>query len=92
MQPKEVVHFSHFVSEWSRCLTGKYQRDRLYRFGKFDDCGNQWRDVRIAMRAKMSRDEAEARALVESTFDHKRRTVSPTAGVIWEIKEHPGWH
>jgi hypothetical protein len=91
MQPKEVVDFSIFLGEWSRCLTGRYQRDRLYRFGKFDDCGKQWRDVRTALSAKLSRDEANATKLVESTYYHKSTTVSPTDGVIWELKETPGW-
>ena len=91
MQPKEVVNFSQFLTEWSRCLTAKYQRDVLYRFGKFDDCGRQWQDVRNAFRAKISRDEASAKKLVEETFHHKRTTVSPTVGVIWEAKETPGW-
>ena len=60
-------------------------------FGKFDDCGRQWQDVRNALSAKFSRDEAEARKLVERTYHHKRTTISPTIGVIWEAKAEPGW-
>jgi hypothetical protein len=91
MQSKEVVNVSHFVTEWSKCLTGRYQRDRLYRFGKFDDCGRQWRDVRTALSAKLTKDEAKAKEMIEGTFYRKSTTVSPTAGVIWELKENPGW-
>lgn len=91
MQPKEVVDVNQFLSEWSRCLTAKHQRDALYRFGKFDDCGRQWQDVRNAFRAKMTRDEAHAKSIVEGTFYHKRTVVSPTLGVIWEAKDPPGW-
>jgi hypothetical protein len=92
MQPREVVDLSLFLSEWSRCLTAKYQRDRLYRFGKFDDCGSQWQDFKKALRAKVNKDEAEARKLIEQTSYYNRTFISPTVGVIWEAKEQPGWH
>ena len=91
MQPKEVVDFSLFLGEWSRCLTAKYQRDQLYRFGKFDDCGRQWQDVRNAFRAKVSSDETYAKSLIEQTYYQKRTTLSPTLGVIWEAKDEPSW-
>lgn len=91
MQPKEVVHLGLYWSEWSRCLTATYQRDHLYRFGQFDDCSKQWKDFKTAIGAKFASEEAEARKLVESTYCHKRSKVSPTADVIWEIKEKPGW-
>jgi hypothetical protein len=91
MQPKEVVDFSVFVAEWSKCLTARYQSDQLYRFGELDDCTKQWRDVRTAWRAKLSRDEAYAKKLLEDTYYMKRTTISPTIGVIWDAKEAPGW-
>jgi hypothetical protein len=91
MQPKEVVSVGAFWGEWSRCLTAKYQRDQLYRLGKFDDCGRQWADLKTALRAKLVKDEAEARRILEGTYHHQRTTVSPTVGVIWELKEKPGW-
>lgn len=90
MQPKEVVHFNEFLAEWSRCLTGQYQRDRLYRFGKLDDCGLQWQDLITAFKAKWSKDKDEALRLLDTTHHH-RSQVSSTAGVIWELKETPGW-
>lgn len=90
MQPKEVVDVGLFFSEWSRCLTGKYQSDHLYRFGKFDDCARQWHDLKTGFRAKVSRDEAYARQLMRGTH-YAQRLQSPTAGVIWELKETPGW-
>lgn len=91
MQPKEIVDFGHFVTEWSKCLTAGHQRDQLYRFGTFDDCARQWNDVKNAMRAKISRDEMYARKIMEDTYYNQRTTVSPTIGVIWEQKEKPGW-
>lgn len=92
MQPKEVVNLTLFASEWSRCLTATYQRDQLYRHGKFDDCNRQWTDVKTALRAKFTDDESQAVKLIESTYFYKRTTESPTAGVIWELKEKPSWY
>ena len=91
MQPQEVVDVGLFVTEWSKCLTGKYQRDQLYRFGKFDDCSRQWKDLKNAAYAKLLRDEDAARKIMEKTYNQQRATISPTAGVIWELKETPGW-
>lgn len=90
-QDHKSIQVSEFLSEWSRCLTGKYQTDHLYRFGRFDDCGKQWQDLKTSMRAKFTRDEARSRELIQGTYHYKRTHVSPTAGVIWEIKEKPGW-
>jgi hypothetical protein len=91
MDPKETVPVGSYWSEWSRCLTASYQRDQLYRMGQFDDCSKQWQDVKTAMRAKFIKNEQEAKELLETTFYYQRRNVSPTAGVIWELKETPGW-
>jgi len=92
MQPKDVVKVGDYVTEWSRCLTGRYQRDRLYRFGKFDDCGRQWRDMMTAMWIKFAaKDVEEAQQLVKETYFHRRTTESTTVGVIWDLKEKPGW-
>jgi hypothetical protein len=91
MQPKKVVDTSLFISEWSRCLTATYQRDRLYRFGKFDDCSKEWKDLKTAMSAKLTKDEEKARKMMEATHHYNKKSVSPTAGIIWEMKETPGW-
>lgn len=94
-QPSDTVNMFLFFDEWSRCIGSSYQKDRLYRFGKFEGCSNQWKDIRIAMRAKMAKTEAEAEALIQTT--HYRQNLgsdlskSPTAGVIWDLKEAPGW-
>jgi len=50
-----------------------------------------FQDFKTASYAKISRDEVYARKLVEGTHYHKKTTISPTAGVIWELKEEPGW-
>eukprot|EP00545_Synedropsis_sp_CCMP1620_P002247 CAMPEP_0119006894 /NCGR_PEP_ID=MMETSP1176-20130426/2622_1 /TAXON_ID=265551 /ORGANISM="Synedropsis recta cf, Strain CCMP1620" /LENGTH=96 /DNA_ID=CAMNT_0006958923 /DNA_START=35 /DNA_END=322 /DNA_ORIENTATION=- len=94
-QSNEGVDMFLFFDEWSRCIGSKYQKDRLYRYGKFEGCSNQWKDIRIAMNAKIGKTPAEAEALLQTTY--YRKTVgsdlsnSPTAGVIWELKEKPGW-
>ena len=81
--------------EWSRCLGSKYQWDKVYRYGRFDGCEAQWRDLKIAAKAKFMRDPAEVEKLMRTT--HYRQHLgsdakaSPTAGVIWELKDKPGW-
>jgi hypothetical protein len=94
-QPNQVVDVWKFLEEWNRCVSSRYQRDSMYRWGAFDDCSNQSKDLRIAARAKLKSDEKEARELVECTYfktnlgsDSKN---SPTAGYIWELKKKPGW-
>ena len=91
MPPKETVDVGLFIHEWSCCLSARYQRDQLYRLGKFDDCSRQWRDLKDAFRAKVARDDQEAQTIVEATYYHQRTTASPTIGVIWNLKSTPGW-
>jgi len=87
-----TIRVKKYFDEWSRCLTATYQRDQLYRMGKFDDCTRQWNDVKLAFRAKfLVKRPDEARQLLETTYYHQRTTVSPTADVIWRIKQKPGW-
>jgi hypothetical protein len=92
VQPKEIVSMGLFWSEWSRCLTAKHQRDQLYRVGKFDDCSKQWNDIMIAFKAKVAREEEVAKNLMKTTYYHQWTTISPTADVIWKVKETPGWN
>mmetsp|Transcript_8063 Transcript_8063/g.9727 ORF Transcript_8063/g.9727 Transcript_8063/m.9727 type:complete len:98 (+) Transcript_8063:172-465(+) len=95
VQANDVVNLRTYFDEWSRCVGSGYQKDHLYRFGKFDTCSPQWQDIKTAFRAKSSNDPAEAKALIEST--HYKQNLgsdpacSPTSGVIWELKETPGW-
>jgi len=91
VQPTEVVDVASFWDEWSRCVSSRYQRDQYYRFGKFDSCSKQWNDFKIASRAKLAKTEDDARELLSTTYFHQRSNVSPTAGVIWEMKETPSW-
>jgi Protein of unknown function (DUF3128) len=91
MLPQSVVDAGLYFSEWSSCLTGKYQRDQLYRFGKFDDCHRQWQDLTQIVSAKFMNDEDEARRIVQQTYHYQRTNISPTIGIIWEAKETPGW-
>ena len=67
----------------------------MYRYGKFDSCSKQWKDLRTAVSAKMKKDKEEALAMLEKTRYKQTlgsdQTKSPTAGVIWDLKEKPGW-
>jgi hypothetical protein len=91
MQPKEIVPLGTYWSEWSRCFTSTYKRDQLYRIGQLDDCSKQWQDVKTALKAKFVKDPKEAEQMINKTHYRQRTTVSPTAGVIWELTETPGW-
>lgn len=93
MQPKDVCDLGEWLSEWSRCLTFKHQRDQLYRFGKFDDCSKQWADLKTAAVAKFASSEESAREMLAKTHRIQEEGKSPTAGVIWEMKEEHerGW-
>ena len=88
-----VIQLGLFWDEWARCIGSRYQVDRLYRVGRFDNCGRQWRDLKNATQARLLvfRDPHEARRLLDNTYYKKRTTISPTAGAIWELKETPGW-
>jgi len=94
-QPNEVVDIWKFFEEWSRCVSSTYQRDAVYRWGKFEKCSNQSKDLRIAFKAKLKKDEAEAREMIANTFYKQNLgsdpSNSPTAGYIWDLKKIPGW-
>ena len=92
IHPKEVVNVSFYWDEWTRCVNSGYQRDQYYRFGKFDNCSRQWNDFKIATRAKFRTEtEDEAKKMLETTYFHKKNNVSPTVGVIWDLKDPPSW-
>lgn len=88
------IRLGLFWDEWARCIGSRYQADHLYRVGRLDSCANQWRDLKIATQARflVIRDPKQALALMESTHYNKRTTISPTAGVIWELADKPGWN
>ena len=83
-----------YWDEWSRCVGSGYQMDSLYRNGKIDGCGKQWKDLKLAAEARLVqwRNPQKAQELIQSTYYTKRTTISPTAGAIWELKEQPGWN
>lgn len=90
---QEIVVMSLYWDEWSRCIGSRYQRDQLYRLGRIDTCSRQWKDFKIASKAKLIqfKDPENARELIHSTYYMKRKTISPTAGAIWELKQKPSW-
>lgn len=82
-----------YWDEWSRCIGSRYQRDQLYRVGRLDSCSKQWKDFKIASKAKMIqfKDPPKAQEMIDSTYYKKRTTISPTAAAIWELKDEPSW-
>lgn len=89
-----AVPLGMYWDEWARCVGSGYQWDSMYRHGKLDSCGKQWKDLKLAAEARLIqwRKPEKAKHLIESTFYIKRTTISPTAGAIWELKEKPGWN
>mmetsp|Transcript_10475 Transcript_10475/g.23909 ORF Transcript_10475/g.23909 Transcript_10475/m.23909 type:complete len:101 (+) Transcript_10475:71-373(+) len=95
VQGNDVVNVILFFDEWSRCVGSGYQKDSLYRFGKFDSCSEQWNDLKIALKAKTTVDQQEATRLLATTHYKKNLgsdpASSPTAGYIWDLKDKPCW-
>jgi hypothetical protein len=60
-----------------------------------DACTPQWNDIKIALKAKTESDPIKATEMLETT--HYKQNLgsdlksSPTAGVIWDLKDPPGW-
>jgi hypothetical protein len=83
-----------FWDEWARCIGSRYQADHLYRVGRLDSCARQWKDLKVAARARLKYgfDPRGAQELLDTTYYRKRTTISPTAGAIWELKDKPGWN
>jgi len=89
------VNVFTYFDEWTRCLSSRYQFDSLYRHGEFDACSAQWSDLKLAFKAKGKRDPKEAKQILEKSYyltnlgsDPKN---SPTSGVVWDLKQTPGW-
>jgi hypothetical protein len=65
------------------------------KFPTADACTASWNDVKIAMKAKMQSDPNIAEQLLAETHFRKNLgsdlTRSPTAGVIWDLKDKPCW-
>ena len=60
-----------------------------------DACTPQWNDIKIALKAKTETDPTKAKEMLEKTH-YKQNLgsdlkVSPTAGIIWDLKDPPGW-
>ena len=62
---------------------------------KIDACAAQWKDIKLAMKAKAESDEEKAQQVLAQT--HYKKNLgsdlkqSPTANVIWDLKEKPCW-
>ena len=92
-KPTDLVIVSTYWDEWSRCIGSRYQRDQLYRLGRFDSCSKQWNDLKTAVKARVIqwKDPSRAEEMISATYYKKRTTISPTAGTIWELKDRPSW-
>jgi hypothetical protein len=55
----------------------------------------QWNDIKLAMQAKTTVNEDEAKQILATTYYVQNLgsdiTHSPTAGVIWDLKDKPSW-
>uniref|UniRef100_A0A7S2IAI8 Uncharacterized protein n=1 Tax=Helicotheca tamesis TaxID=374047 RepID=A0A7S2IAI8_9STRA len=95
VQTNDVVDLWLYVDEWTRCISSSYQRDSIYRKGKFDTCSAQYSDLKVALKAKTMNEPDEARKLLGTT--HYKRNLgsdpvnSPTAVYIWDLKSKPSW-
>mmetsp|Transcript_38616 Transcript_38616/g.89713 ORF Transcript_38616/g.89713 Transcript_38616/m.89713 type:complete len:98 (-) Transcript_38616:78-371(-) len=95
-QSNDVVNLSRLIDEWGRCVSSGHQRSHLYRMGSFDRCTSQWTDVKLGLKAKTTTDPKRAAEIWAKT--HYKKNLgsdpanSPTADVIWELKEEPCWN
>jgi hypothetical protein len=89
-----AIKLGLYYDEWARCIGSGYQSDSMYRHGKLDSCGKQWKDMKLAAEARLIqwRNPLRAKEIIDSTYYKKRTTISPTAGAIWELKEQSGWN
>jgi hypothetical protein len=94
-QSSKVVNISLFFHEWTRCIGSRYQSDYMYRYGKFSSCSDELQDLQIAFQAKVCKNRSDAENLISTTSYYRHLggdpKNSPTAGIIWELKETPGW-
>jgi hypothetical protein len=94
-QSNDVVNLWTYFDEWTRCCSSNYQKDSVYRFGKFDSCGPQYQDLKTAFKCKVMKDAEEAKEIMAKTHYSMNlgsdRKNSTTEGAIWELKDKPGW-
>lgn len=85
-----LTSFGFFANE----QFDKLPRTHIHKIRQ-DACTPQWNDIKIALKAKMESDPNIAKEMLETTH-YKQNLgsdlkVSPTAGIIWELKDPPGW-
>jgi len=86
-----MLTFSHILltSDATNILLSHYLRTNI------ESCTEQWKDLKLAMKAKTTSDPDEAQRILSQTYYKKNLgsdlKQSPTAGVIWDLKERPGW-
>lgn len=76
-------------------FTQQRHTSALYLQNYIDACAAQWKDIKLAMKAKAESDEEKAQQILAQT--HYKKNLgsdlkqSPTANVIWDLKEKPCW-
>jgi hypothetical protein len=83
-----IFHITQYTTFTQQCHTTHY-------ICKIDACAAQWKDIKLAMKAKAESDEEKAQQILAQT--HYKKNLgsdlkqSPTANVIWDLKEKPCW-
>lgn len=88
MQHKNIKH-SHKIGHATTIVHATQKQTNK------DACTPQWNDIKIALKAKTETDPTKAKEMLEKTH-YKQNLgsdlkVSPTAGIIWDLKDPPGW-
>lgn len=69
------------------CLGASHQFDRLYKDGRFDDCGRQRRELSLCVQLRFASPGEPTRAILAQLA---RTDVSPTEGVVWARRDGGG--
>ena len=84
-----MLTFSHIL------LTSNTTNILIVLTTNIESCTEQWKDLKLAMKAKTTSDPDEAQRILSQTYYKKNLgsdlKQSPTAGVIWDLKETPCW-
>jgi hypothetical protein len=72
-KPTNFIVMTTYWDKWSRCIGSRYQRDHMYQVGRLDTCSKQWKDFKIAARAKVIqwKEPARAKEMIQNTYYKK---------------------
>ena len=92
---KLLSHSHTYLSYYTIYLHSHNNVIQRHYICKIDACAAQWKDIKLAMKAKAESDEEKAQQILAQT--HYKKNLgsdlkqSPTANVIWDLKEKPCW-